>query len=217
MPPTPSTTPGPSKTRAILIGVLGLFALFLLAPTNLASQGDDECGEADSLSNDDTCDEGDCGSSSEVAASTNDEDAECDEDELLICHATGSESNPYVIVPASAAGVYNGHLGLDHQEGEDIIPPFTYQDQPYSQNWDAQGQAIFDAACGIEGDCPDSGEATSSTECTSSTTSTTGTSSSTTTTGTTTTEVPFFTSGTAILLGIGGSLAGTLVMLRRRL
>lgn len=35
--------------------------------------------------------------------------------------------------------------------------------------------------------------------------------------GENTTEVPFFTSGTALVLGMGGALAGTMVMLRRRL
>jgi hypothetical protein len=38
-----------------------------------------------------------------------------------------------------------------------------------------------------------------------------------TTTGTTTTSIPFFPSGMAVALGMGGALAGTLVVLRRRL
>ena len=53
-------------------------------------------------------------------------------------------------------------------------------------------------------------------------TSTTTAETSTTTAETSTTddnntEVPFFTSGTALVLGFGGALAGTLMMLRRRL
>jgi hypothetical protein len=64
-----------------------------------------------------------------------------------ICHATGSESNPYVRITPSVSGVYNGHMG--HQGGEDIVPPFTYKGTAYSQNWDAEGQAIFNAGCAV--------------------------------------------------------------------
>lgn len=127
-------------------------------------------------------------------------------DKVAICHATGSESNPFVLIEPSAAGVYNGHLGADHQNGEDIIPPFTYQDHVYSQNWDSEGQAIFDNDCevadpGCEQDC-------------STTTTTTG-SETETTTGT---EVPFF-GGAPLTMGLGvvGALGGALLMLRRRL
>ena len=62
-----------------------------------------------------------------------------------ICHATGSESNPYVVITPSVSGVYHGHM--DHQGDEDIIPPFTYKGVQYSQNWDAAGQAIFANGC----------------------------------------------------------------------
>lgn len=62
-----------------------------------------------------------------------------------ICHATGSGSNPYVRITPSVSGVYNGHIG--HQGDEDIVPPFTYKGATYSQNWDAEGQAIFNAGC----------------------------------------------------------------------
>lgn len=64
-----------------------------------------------------------------------------------ICHATGSESNPYVRITPSVSGVYNGHIG--HQDDEDIVPPFTYKGTTYSQNWDAEGQAIFNAGCAV--------------------------------------------------------------------
>lgn len=64
-----------------------------------------------------------------------------------ICHATGSETNPYVKITPSEAGVFNGHLG-DHQDGEDIIPPFEYQGETYSQNW-PEGQAIFENDCEV--------------------------------------------------------------------
>jgi hypothetical protein len=64
---------------------------------------------------------------------------------VTICHATGSSTNPFVMITPSASGVFHGHLG--HQDGRDIIPTFTYQGQQYSQNWDAAGQAIFNKGC----------------------------------------------------------------------
>ena len=66
---------------------------------------------------------------------------------LRICHATGSESNPYVSISPSIAGVYNGHLGQGHQNGEDIIPPFVYKDETYSQNW-PEGEDTWNNNCG---------------------------------------------------------------------
>lgn len=62
-----------------------------------------------------------------------------------ICHATGSSTNPYVMITPSVSGVFHGHIG--HQGGEDIIPPFTYKGASYSQNWDAAGQALFANGC----------------------------------------------------------------------
>jgi hypothetical protein len=64
---------------------------------------------------------------------------------VTICHATGSASNPYVRISPSAAGVFHGHLG--HQEGRDIVPPFVWNGQSYSENWDTSGQAIWNAGC----------------------------------------------------------------------
>jgi hypothetical protein len=77
-------------------------------------------------------------------------------DSVPICHATGSETNPFVANHPSSAGVLNGHWGSDHQGGEDIIPPFQFQqnanaevDQTASsgQNWDAEGQALWANEC----------------------------------------------------------------------
>ena len=70
-----------------------------------------------------------------------------DTTDVTLCHATGSSSNPYVQITVSAAGAFNGHLGGDHQDGRDIIPQFTFQGMTYSQNFDAAGQAIFNAGC----------------------------------------------------------------------
>ena len=64
---------------------------------------------------------------------------------VTICHATGSSSNPYVRISPSVAGVFNGHLG--HQDGRDIVPPFTYNGQTFSENWDSNGQAIYNNGC----------------------------------------------------------------------
>lgn len=70
-----------------------------------------------------------------------------DEDNVTLCHATASESNPFVIITTDSAGAFNGHLGGDHQDGEDIIPPFEWEGVTYSQNWDEEGQAIFNNGC----------------------------------------------------------------------
>ncbi len=69
---------------------------------------------------------------------------------VTLCHATHSEGNPFVKISVSPAAAFNGHLGDgngNHQDGEDIIPPFTYKGMEYSQNWDEQGQAIFRNDC----------------------------------------------------------------------
>lgn len=72
-----------------------------------------------------------------------------DSPKVTFCHATGSTTNPYVLIETAAAGAFNGHLGKGHQNGEDIIPPFEYKGQTYSQNWDAKGQAIFNNGCRV--------------------------------------------------------------------
>lgn len=70
-----------------------------------------------------------------------------------ICHANGGSGN-YSKVPTDFAGAFNGHLDDDfggthgnHQNGNDIIPPFTYQGNAYSQNWDTAGQTIWANGC----------------------------------------------------------------------
>ena len=62
-----------------------------------------------------------------------------------LCHATGSATNPYVVITPSVSGAYHGHLA--HQDSGDIVPPFTYKGTTYSQNWDAAGQALFANGC----------------------------------------------------------------------
>lgn len=89
-------------------------------------------------------------SSQATVTVSNDDCAETQEEPVSLCHATGSESNPFVLITISPEGAYNGHLGSGHQNGEDIIPPFEYQGQTYSQNWDAVGQELFNNGCVVE-------------------------------------------------------------------
>jgi hypothetical protein len=77
------------------------------------------------------------------------------EDKVTLCHATDSNTNPYVRITVAAAGAYHGHY-TEHQgpvypgsggKWGDIIPPFAYQDHSYSLNWDSNGQAIYNNNC----------------------------------------------------------------------
>lgn len=68
---------------------------------------------------------------------------------VRICHATGDH---YQDISPSAEGVINGHVGPSHQDGRDIIPPFYYGEPIQyfpGQNWDAEGQAIWNNNCEI--------------------------------------------------------------------
>lgn len=75
---------------------------------------------------------------------------------LTICHATGSETNPFVVITPAISAVYHAHI--EHQHNEDIIPPFEYKGQTYSQNWDAKGQAIYNNDCATPSDDEDEDE-----------------------------------------------------------
>ena len=77
-----------------------------------------------------------------VFANTFTNEACPDSESVTLCHATGSETKPFVRITVSAAGAFNGHLDDnfggthgDHQNGEDIIPTFVYSGNTYSQNW----------------------------------------------------------------------------------
>ncbi len=84
---------------------------------------------------------------------------------VTICHATSSETNPYVrpTVDIASAGYPNntsGHAGhgrdgvwypgakADGFDWGDIIPPYTYGDFSYAGlNWTTAGQAIYNNGC----------------------------------------------------------------------
>jgi hypothetical protein len=80
---------------------------------------------------------------------------------VTICHATGSNTNPYVTNSPSTIGDFNGHAGhtgpiWDPTAGPsqptwgDIIPPLTVLDNGVffaGLNWTAAGQAIWNNGC----------------------------------------------------------------------
>ena len=67
-------------------------------------------------------------------------------DKIDICHATGSDSNPYVKNQPDKSGDVAGHDGHPN----DIIPPFYYKDGLYpGKNWDTAGQAIYNNNCNV--------------------------------------------------------------------
>lgn len=75
-----------------------------------------------------------------------------------ICHATASQSNPYVGAKASMtadAGGHDGHNGPVWYPGitvtwGDIIPPFDYSGGHYpGKNWDAYGQSVLANGCTV--------------------------------------------------------------------
>jgi hypothetical protein len=74
-------------------------------------------------------------------------------DHVTICHATGSSTNPFVVISPSASGVVNGHIG--HQDVEDVIPQFQFQGQTFSQNV-ASGQVTLSSSAA----CPAAASAT---------------------------------------------------------
>ena len=81
---------------------------------------------------------------------------------IRICHATASESNPYnaLTVPKHQVADPKGHGSFESGvHPGDIIPPFAAGSQGNNswaaypgKNWDATGQAIWDAGCRLPGD-----------------------------------------------------------------
>ena len=119
---------------------------------------------------------------------------------VSLCHATDSVTSPYELIEVAEAAAANGHMGQGHQGGRDIIPPFEFRGRTYSQNWDARGQAIFNAGCTAHGSTTTTGT-TGTTTSTTGTTNTTTTSVTTTTTGVGTTSSVTGTTGTTATTG----------------
>ncbi|UDF14135.1 LPXTG cell wall anchor domain-containing protein [Antiquaquibacter oligotrophicus] len=77
---------------------------------------------------------------------------------IAFCHATASETNPFNFIETSVNAFFQA--GHDtHQNFEDIVPPFSYVKQGDTidfpgLNWDAEGQAIFNAGCSTPDDQP---------------------------------------------------------------
>lgn len=123
-------------------------------------------------------------------------------EKVTICHATNSESNPYTSNNVNTSSVdeqNNRYLNGHGNHPNDIIPPFTSPEGTYfpGQNWDEEGQAIWNNGCKVPG--PTTTEATTSTSTTSSTSSTTTSTTSvvpTTQTSTTSSTVPSTTTTT---------------------
>ncbi len=81
-----------------------------------------------------------------------------EDDEIDICHATGSDSNPYVENSpdiqndGSLTGGHLDHTGplFPSADWGDIIPSYTHGDFSYpGMNWTTEGQAIWENDCDI--------------------------------------------------------------------
>jgi hypothetical protein len=73
---------------------------------------------------------------------------------VRICHATASQSNPYVNIEIDSSSIenpndnkyLNGHG--DHMN--DIIPPFSFNESSFpGRNWDDTGQVIWNNDCKV--------------------------------------------------------------------
>ncbi len=90
-----------------------------------------------------------------------------DKTEIVICHGTGSQENPYVVnSPAiNSSGAFVGQLAAGHNDHVgpiwfpgitvtwgDIIPAYDYAPANFhfnGLNWTAEGQAIYNNGCNI--------------------------------------------------------------------
>ena len=74
-----------------------------------------------------------------------------DHHKVTICHATGSQTNPYVQETVDIASTGYLQAGHDDHAG-DIIPPYTYGDPVFNyggHNWTQAGQAIWNNDCNL--------------------------------------------------------------------
>ncbi|MDP9181894.1 MAG: hypothetical protein M3P04_03840 [Actinomycetota bacterium] len=135
-----------------------------------------------------------------------------------ICHATNSNTNPYVVITPNKNGDVDGHakhlgpiwnagLKAQHIAWGDIIPPFDYNDHGTAAhypglNWTAEGQAFFANGC----NAPTGGGTTGGT--TTGGTTTGGTTTGGTTTGGTTTGGTTGGATTGAISTTGGTTTG---------
>jgi hypothetical protein len=64
---------------------------------------------------------------------------------VAFCHASSPTGGTFVALTSPASTVYRGHVG--GHDASDIVPPFTVEGNPFSQNWDTNGQATFNNGC----------------------------------------------------------------------
>lgn len=66
-------------------------------------------------------------------------------EKVTLCHATGSQSNPYVEISVAPEAVFK--QGHDQHQG-DIVPPFDYSGGHYAGlNWDTEHITIWENGC----------------------------------------------------------------------
>ena len=66
---------------------------------------------------------------------------------VAFCDMTSSTTG--VLETKSASEVVSHELNGTPEEARDIVPPFTYNGHTYSQLWDSNGEAIFNAQCNL--------------------------------------------------------------------
>ena len=65
---------------------------------------------------------------------------------VTICHATSSATNPFVVIRPASPAVLHAHV--NHHDGGDIVPPFSYRGVDYpGENWTAEGKALSENGC----------------------------------------------------------------------
>jgi hypothetical protein len=69
---------------------------------------------------------------------------------ITICHHTGNTARPFIVISPDASGVYDGHAGLSHQYGDDIIPAFSYVDA-HGETVSFPGQNLSTSYDGVTG------------------------------------------------------------------
>lgn len=67
------------------------------------------------------------------------------EQQVTFCDMSSATSGD--LETKDASDVANHEFDGNPEENRDIVPPFTLNGKTYSENWDANGQAIFNAGC----------------------------------------------------------------------